>query len=81
MLRDMPRRVLVLVTVTLLVGASFCLFDAEHGTALDLCSLVLLAVASLVLGAPGPLVGRVVAVPIEIDPGALLDRPFPPPRP
>ena len=80
MLRDMPWRVLALVAVTLLVGATFCVLDADDGTAPDLCSLVLLPVAGLVLGAPRPLVGRVVPIPIRIHPGDPPDRPFPPPR-
>ena len=80
MLRDMPGRVLVLVAVTLLVGATLCLFDADAGTGLDLCGVMLLVVAGLVLGAPHPLVGRLVLVPMRIHPGAPLDRPFPPPR-
>jgi hypothetical protein len=77
--RGMPGRILVLVAVTLLAGASFCAFDAD-GTGLDLCSVVLLPVAGLLLGAPQPLVGRLVPVRIPMHPGAPLERPVPPPR-
>ena len=77
--KGMPGRVLVLVAVTLLVGASLCILDAD-GIGLDLCSVVLLPVAGLVLGAPRPLVGRLVPVQIPMHPGAPLDRPVPPPR-
>jgi hypothetical protein len=73
-------RILVLVAVALLAGASFCVFDADDGTGLDLCGVMLLPVAGLVLGAPQPLVGRLVPVQISMHPGAPLERPVPPPR-
>lgn len=80
----MPRgalgRILVLVAVTLVVGVSLCILDADDGTGVDLCSVVLLPVAGLVLGAPQPLIGRLVPVQIPNHPGASLDRPVPPPR-
>lgn len=78
--RSMPGRILVLVAVTLLAGASLCVFDADDGTGLDLCTVVLLPVAGLVLGAPQPLVGRLVPVQIPMHSGAPLERPVPPPR-
>jgi hypothetical protein len=77
---DIPGRVLVLAAVTLLVGASLCILDAEDGSGVDLCNLVLLPVAGLGLGAPQPLVGRLGPVEIPVHPGAALDRPVPPPR-
>ena len=80
MLRNMSRRVLVLVAVGLLVGATLCLFDADHETQLDLCNLLLLPVAGLVLGTPACLVGRVAPVPIRTDPSVRPDPTFPPPR-
>lgn len=80
MRRDLPVRILVLVAVALLMGASLCVFDADNGTGLDLCSVVLLPVAVLVLGAPQPLVGRIVPVLIPMPPGASLEHPVPPPR-
>jgi hypothetical protein len=78
--RDMPGRILVLVAVALLAGASLCVFDADEGIGLDLCSMVLLPVAGLVLGAPRPLVGRLAPVEIPMHLGASLERPVPPPR-
>jgi hypothetical protein len=78
--RGMPSRILVLVAVTLLAVASFCVFDADDGAGLELCSLVLLPVPGLVLGVPQPLVGRLVPVQIPIHPGAPLECPVPPPR-
>ena len=80
MRRGMPGRIVVLVAVALLAGASFCVFDADDGTGLDLCSVVLLPVAGLVLGAPQPLVGRLVPVQIPMHPGDPPDCPVPPPR-
>jgi hypothetical protein len=76
----MPGRILVLVAVTLLVGASLCILDADDGTGLDLCSVLLLPVPGLVLGAPRSLVGRLVPVEVPVHAGAPLDRPVPPPR-
>lgn len=78
--RGLPGRVLVLVAVALLAGASLCVFDADDGTGLDLCGVVLLPVSALVLGAPQPLVGRLVPVQIPVRPVALLECPVPPPR-
>ena len=78
--RGRPGRVLVLVAVALLAGASLCIFDADDGTGLDLCGVVLLPVAVLALGAPQPLVGRMVPVQIPMPPGASLEHPVPPPR-
>jgi len=80
MRRGMPGRIVVLVAVALLAGAGFCVFDADDGTGLDLCSVVLLPVAVLVLGAPQPLVGRLVPVQIPARPANPLERPDPPPR-
>jgi hypothetical protein len=77
---DIPGRILVLAAVMLLVGASLCVLDADDGTGVDLCHLVLLPVAGLGLGAPQLLVGRLVPVEIPIHPGAALDHPVPPPR-
>ena len=76
----MPGRVLVLVAVALLAGASLCVLDADDGTGLDLCGVVLLPVAVLVLGAPQALVGRLVPVQIPVRLAAPLERPVPPPR-
>jgi hypothetical protein len=78
--KGMPGRILVLVAVMLLVGASLCVLDADDGTGLDLCGVVLLPVAALVLGAPQPLVGRLVPVQIPVRLAALLECPVPPPR-
>ena len=78
--RGMQGRMLVLVAVALLAGASLCIFDADDGTGLDLCGVVLLPVAAVVLGAPQPLVGRMVPVRIPMPPGASLEHPVPPPR-
>jgi hypothetical protein len=75
-----PGRVLVLIAVALLAGASLCVFDADNGTGVDLCGVVLLPVAVLVLGAPQPLVGRMVPVQIPMHPGASPEHPVPPPR-
>jgi hypothetical protein len=76
----MRGRILVLVAVALLAGGSLCIFDADDGTGLDLCGVVLLPVAVLVLGAPQPLVGSLVPVQIPMHPGASLEHPVPPPR-
>jgi hypothetical protein len=81
MRRGIRGRILVLAAVTLLAGASLCILDADDGTGMDLCHVVLLATAGVVLGAPRPLVGRVVPVVIPIHAGGPLDRPFRPPRP
>jgi hypothetical protein len=78
--KGLPGRILVLAAVTLLAVASFCVFDADDGTGLDLCSMVLLPVAGLVLGAPRSLVGRLLPVQIPMHLGASLERPVPPPR-
>ena len=78
--RGMRGRILVLVAVALLAGASLCIFDADDGTGLDLCGVVLLPVAVLALGAPQPLVGRMVPVQIPMPHGASLEHPVPPPR-
>ena len=43
--RSMRGRILVLVAVALLAGGSLCVFDADDGTGLDLCGVVLLPVA------------------------------------
>lgn len=80
MRRGMPGRILVLVAVALLAGASLCVLDADEGTGLDLCSVMLLPVAGLVLGAPQPFVGRLASVQILMLPGASLEHPVPPPR-
>jgi hypothetical protein len=79
-MRRVPYRVIALVAVILLVGATFCVFDGDHDARLDLCNLLLLPVAALVLGAPSPLVGRLVSVPIQIEPATLAEPPSPPPR-
>jgi hypothetical protein len=71
---------LVLVAVALLAGASLCIFDADDGTGLDLCGVVLLPIAVLILGAPQPLVSRMVPVEIPMPPSASLEHPVPPPR-
>jgi hypothetical protein len=76
----MPGRILVLVAVALLAGASLCVFDADDGTGLDLCGVVLLPVTGLALGAPQPLVGRLVPVQIPGRPANPLEHPVPPPR-
>ena len=75
-----PHRVIALVAVILLVGATSCLFDDDHGTRLDPCNLLLLPVAGLVLGAPSLLVGRMMPVLVNTAPAALAEPPFPPPR-
>jgi hypothetical protein len=77
---SMPGRILVLVALALLAGASLCVLDADEGTGLDLCSVMLLPVAGLFLGAPQPLVGRLAPVQILMPPGASLEHPVPPPR-
>jgi hypothetical protein len=81
MRRGIRGRILVLAAVTLLVGASLCILDADDGTGMDLCHVVLLPSAGLVLGASRPLVGRVVPVVIQVHAGDPLVPPFPPPRP
>jgi hypothetical protein len=78
--RGLPVRILALVAVALLAGASLCAFDADDGTGLDLCSVVLLPVAVLVLGAPQPLVGRLEPVQTPVRLAAALECPVPPPR-
>ena len=78
--RGVPGRILVLVAVALLAGASLCVLDADDGTGLDLCGVALLPVAVLVLGAPQPLIGRLVPVRIPVRLAAPLERPVPPPR-
>jgi hypothetical protein len=78
--KGVPGRILVLVAVALLAGASLCVFDADDGTGLDLCGVVLLPVAGLALGAPQPLVGRLVPVQIPVRLAAPLEHPVPPPR-
>ena len=78
--RGRPGRVLVLIAVALLAGASLCVFDTDNGTGVDLCGVVLLPVAALALGAPQPLVGRLAPVEIPARLAALLERPVPPPR-
>lgn len=80
MLEHLPHRLLAVVAVVLLVGATFCLFDADHDARLDLCNLVLLPVAGLVLGAPTVLIGRVISIPIHIEPDTAAEPPLPPPR-
>lgn len=80
MVGRMPRRVVAVVAVVLLVGATFCLFDDDHNVRLDLCNLLLLPVAGLVLGAPSLLAGHVVSVPIQLEPATPAEPPFPPPR-
>ena len=80
MFKGRPGRVLVLVAVALLAGASLCVLDADDGTGPDLCGVVLLPVAVLALGAPQPLADRLVPLQIPTHPGALLERPVPPPR-
>ena len=81
MLRDMPRAILVLVAVALLLGATFCLFDADHEAQLDLCNLLLLPIAALALGAPTWLVTRVASASMRMDLSVPPDPTFPPPRP
>jgi hypothetical protein len=80
----MPRgglgQFLVLVAVTMVVAGSLCILDADDGTGVDLCNVVLLPVVGLVLGAPQLLVGRLAPIDIPIHLGAALDRPVPPPR-
>jgi hypothetical protein len=78
--RGMRGRILVLAAVTLLVGASLCILDADGGTGLHLCSVLLLPVSGLVLGAPRSLVDRLMPVQVPVHPGAPLDCPVPPPR-
>ena len=77
---SVPHRVIALVAVILLLGATFCLFDGDHDARLDLCNLLLLPVLGLVLGAPSLLVGRMMPVPVKIAPAAPAEPPFPPPR-
>jgi hypothetical protein len=73
-------RILALAAVVLLAGVSLCVFDTDNGTGLDLCSMVLLPVAVLVLGAPQPLVGRLVPLQTPARPANSLEHPVPPPR-
>jgi hypothetical protein len=80
MMGRMPHRVVALVAVILLVGATLCLFDDGHGARLDFCNLLLLPVAGLVLGAPTLLVGYAVSVPIQLELATPAEPPFPPPR-
>lgn len=80
MRRDRPGQIAVLVAVVLLVMVSFCVFDAGDGTGLDLCSVMLLPVAVLVLGGPPPLLGRLVPVQIPARPANAPEHPIPPPR-
>jgi hypothetical protein len=80
MMGRMPYRVVALVAVMLLVGATFCVFDDDHDARLDLCNLLLLPVASLALGAPSLLVSRMVSVPIQLESAAPPAPPLPPPR-
>ena len=80
MRRGIPGRIVVLVALALLVGAILCVFDADHGTGLDLCGVVLLPVAVLVLRAPQPLIDRLMPVQILARPANPLERPVPPPR-
>jgi hypothetical protein len=75
-----PLRVIALVAMILLAGATFCLFDDDHATRLDPCSLLLLPVAGLVLGAPSLLAGRMMPVLVNTAPAALVEPSFPPPR-
>lgn len=79
-MRRVPYRVIALVAVILIVGATLCLFDGDHDARLDLCNLLLLPVAGVILGAPSPLVGRLVSVPIQLEPATPAEPPFPPPR-
>ncbi|HSE94317.1 MAG TPA: hypothetical protein VLD61_00405 [Methylomirabilota bacterium] len=74
----MPGRLLVLAAAALLAGVSLCVFDAEDGV--DLCRVMLLPVAGLVLGVPQPLVGRLAPVQIPARPADPLEHPVPPPR-
>ncbi len=80
----MPRglfgRILAVAAVVLLAAVSLCVFDTDNGTGLDLCSVVLLPVAVLVLGAPQPLIGRLVPVQTPARPANSLEHPVPPPR-
>lgn len=78
--RGMFDRILALAAVVLIVGVSLCIFDTDDGTGLDLCSVVLLPVAVLVLGAPQPLIGRLVPVQTPARPATSLEHPVPPPR-
>jgi hypothetical protein len=80
MSRGMFGRILALAAVVLLAGVSLCVFDTDNRPGLDLCSIVLLPVAVLGLGAPQPLVGRLVPVQIPTRPANSLERPVPPPR-
>jgi hypothetical protein len=80
MMGGTPHRLVALVAVILLVGATLCLFDDDHDARLELCNLMLLPVAGLVLGAPTLLVGRMVPVPIPLEPATPAEPPFPPPR-
>src|SRR5262245_43199949 len=75
-----PHRLVALVTLVLLVGATFCLFDGDHDARLDLCNLLLLPVAALALAAPSLLVGRMMPISIPLEPAAAGGPPFPPPR-
>jgi hypothetical protein len=78
MVGRIPRRVVALVAVILLAGVTLCLFDDD--ARLDLCNLLLLPVAGPVLGTPTLLVGRMVSVPIQLEPATPAEPPFPPPR-
>jgi hypothetical protein len=73
-------RVVALVAVTLVIGATLCVFDADDATGPDLCGLLLLPVVGLAVMDPRLLVGRLVPVLIPIHLADPLDRPVPPPR-
>ena len=75
----LPVRLLGLVAVALLIGASLCAFDTDKGTGLDLCGVALLPVGALVLGAPQP-IGRLVPLQTPDHPATSLEHPVPPPR-
>jgi len=77
---DLPVRIVVLVAVALLMGASLGVFDADDGTGLDLCGAALLPVGVLVLRAPQPLVGRLAPVQTPAHAATPLEHPVPPPR-
>ena len=80
----MPNRILhgvvASVTVILVVAAMLCLFDDDHDARPDLCNLLLLPLAGLVVGAPSLRGARLVSVPIQIEPAAPPEPPSPPPR-